>query len=131
MARCRQDLYDFDRWNAVHQIRELKAKNKNELEILKSWSNVDQRHVTRIHKTQIWLRRYDTFECASMSLTGCDAKAGREAVRASYRRVKRAMADRSAAYRHSLFTGNFLHRVGIDWGYKTGKKIIPFYNLTP
>jgi len=130
VARCRQDLFDFDRWNAVHQIRELKKKNKDELEILKTWGDVDQRHVTRIHKTQAWLLRHDTFECASMSLTGCDAKAGPEAVRASYRRVKRAMADKSVAYRYSLFTGNFLHRVGIDWGYRTGTKIVPFYDLT-
>src|SRR6186997_3143495 len=56
VARCRQDLYDFDRWNAVHQIRELKDKNKNELESLKTYGDIDQRHAKRIHKTRAWLR---------------------------------------------------------------------------
>lgn len=137
IARYRQDLWDFARWCAVIDIRELRERTKQDL---KEWvecaareklTQDEEEHFHRLKRTSAWLR-HDTFECASMTLRGSDAYAGAVAVKRSYRRVQAAYSAHAPA-RYHLMYGDFVFKIGLDWpgSYKPGTKWVPFYELTP
>lgn len=68
-----------------------------------------------------------------MLLTGRNARAGVDAMKASYRKVKKDLTDPEAASKYYVFDDKFLKRLGLE-GYhdrKRGTKMLPLYNLTP
>ena len=132
IARYRQDLRDYARWSAVEEIRERRAGYQEKAEDMATYSPELRRRYGCIDKIQRWFR-YGTFQCASMSLLGTDAFAGSHTVRASYRRVSRRMRSPADAFRHYIFWGDFLKRIGVPWpgSYDSGMKFTPFYDLKP
>lgn len=138
IARYRQDLWDFERWSAVLEIREIRERNDKDLKELAARSAKQKlpKHqkelFQNLEKARKWLHQ-DTFECASMSLRGSHAYASAMAVKKSYRRVQEAMGTRSAAHRYHLMFGDFVFQIGLEWpgACKPGTKTVPFYDLTP
>lgn len=131
IARYRQDLWDFERYDAVGQIRELRERFKREAETLEQYPEY-KKDYPHVAKAQKWLAN-ETFECASMSLRGSFAAGGPVAVKKSYRRVKEAMRSGSGAHRYHLMFGDFVFKIGLDWpgAVRPGTKLAPFWELTP
>jgi len=132
VARHRQDLWDFERWCAVDEVRRLRRQTSEDVKRLENEQANIRRQFAHVFKAHEWLR-YGTFECASMYLAGTYAWGSPSAVRASYRRVQKRMSSRTAAFRHYLIPGDFLCRVGIPYPLTLlpGNKLTPFYDLTP
>lgn len=134
VARYRQDMWDFERWCVVGEIRRYRATNKRDAEIMKEYPQNDARYLKHHNKMRQWLR-HGTFECASLYLIGyqCRSQAGADAVKASYRRVERDLRDRTKQSRYFMFDDRFLAKLG------TGRlndpdqvtKCVPIYDLTP
>ena len=132
VARCRQDLWDFERFCAVDEVRRIREENPQRLESIKDCTPEERKVFAHFEKVRDWLR-YGTFECASMYLAGTFAWGIPNTVRASYRRVRRALTTRSGAFRYYMFFGDFLGRVGIPYPatLRPGNKTTFFYDLKP
>jgi hypothetical protein len=134
IARYRQDLCDLERWDAVEAIRRIRKKSKHEVEIMRSYGKTF-RGTSRLQNYERLLAwsRNGTFECASMYLTGRDAKASAETIRASYRRCNRRSGTGQTPNRYYLFDERFLLKLGFPrlMDRKPGTKWLPLYNLTP
>jgi len=76
-----------------------------------------------------WLRAY---ECAAMILVGRNARAGTDAMKASYCRVKRNLDSPTTATRYYLLDERFLRKLGFEglMDRKPGTKLLPLYDLT-
>jgi len=134
IARYRQDQWDVERWDAVEEMRRIRSKINREIKMIRDSRN------PRFHKRlqyyehfRDWFRRYGTFECAAMYLTGRDAKAGAHTVRKSYRETKRRSGNGPTPNRYYVFDDRFLQKLGLPrvGDLKPGKKWWPLYNLTP
>ena len=134
IARYRQDLCDVERWDAVEAARRIKKKAKDEIELMRSYGKRFEGtpHLRNYERLLAW-SRHGTFECASMYLTGRDAKASAETMRASYRRCKRRSGTGPTPNRYYLFDERFLVKLGFPrlTDRKPGTKWLPLYNLTP
>jgi hypothetical protein len=134
IARYRQDMIDFDRWNEVLVTRENQPRLKRDVTLCRTY--LDGNHPSRRDREKMhqwlghtWLR---AFECATMSLTGTHSRAGVEATRRSYLKVQRAMKGSEAAMRYHQLDVGFLIRLGCKGWFerKRGTKIMPLYDLT-
>lgn len=132
LARYRQDMRNAERANAVNQIRMIRERVRNDSKLIDadpSWDPGGQIE-KRLEKMRQWLR-HGTFACASMYLYGSYARAGAEAIKASYRRVQRAHKD-PLDTRYWYIDPRFLWQVGIDDRIEVpGTKFAHLYNLTP
>ena len=79
VARYRQDLCDFERWDAVFQVRELRQRAKEDVETLAEMQASGE-IVQNLREIQKWLLN-GTFECASMAVRGGPAFGSADAVR--------------------------------------------------
>jgi hypothetical protein len=129
VARLQQDQWDLERWDAVLEVRRMREKVRRELKLHAEYGR-EPHH--SLKKLDAWFG-HGTFACASMLLTGRNARAGVEAMKASYRRVKRNFEDRAAATSYHVFDGGFLKKLGLEdlHDRKPGTKLLPLYNLTP
>jgi hypothetical protein len=132
LARYRQDTWDLERWNAVDQIRQIRAKVQHGEDFLKANPDWQPDCFTEHNrKMRQWLQRHGTFACASMYLYGRYSRVGADAMKASHRRVQHANEDRSNT-RYCFIDPRFLWEVGIDDRIEVpGTKFVPLYNLTP
>ena len=134
IARYRQDLWDLERFDAILEIRRLRDRARSDVKIARSFGRKFQKskRYEHIKKRRDWYR-YGTLQCASMYLTGRDAKAGVDAMKASYQRVCRNTDGKTVADQYYLFNEPFLRKIGIPGlaDRKPGTKWFPLYNLTP
>lgn len=131
IGRYRQDLLDFERWDAVSQVRELRWRIKEDTKTITEHPELKHAY-PHLSKARKWLR-HGTFECASMTLKGGPAQASPITVKRAYRRVSRTMRNRVAAHRYHLLWGDFTFKIGLGWPGTVypGTKIVPFWDLTP
>jgi hypothetical protein len=134
IARYRQDMIDFERWDAVLEARRNQAKSKSEAEACRAASYVPKSMLVQREKMHNWfgtnwLRAY---ECAAMTLTGRDARASPESMKASYQKVGRTLKDPVNATRYHVVEQAFLRKLGFPdfFERKPGTKLMPLYNLT-
>jgi hypothetical protein len=129
VSRLQQDQWDLERWDAVLAAQRIRRRIRRELALHKELGLVPPES---LKKAEAWLG-HETFACASMLLTGRNARAGVEAMKASYRKVRRSFEDPSAATSYHAFDGAFLKKLGLEdlHDRKPGTKLLPFYNLTP
>jgi hypothetical protein len=129
IARLQQDLWDIERWDAVLEIRRGRGIVERELDSSKFYEREPRPNVM---KFRAWYR-HGTFACASMLLSGRNARAGIDAIKASYRKVKRNLEDPVEATKYYLFGDRFLKKLGLEghMDRKPGTKMLPLYNLTP
>jgi hypothetical protein len=134
IARYRQDMWDVERWDAVEEMRRMRRKAQSEMKIMRAQRDKfkDTRYWRRAEQLLAWLR-HGTFECASMYLTGRDARASANTMRTSYRRCNRRAAGFLRPDRYHLFDEDLLVKFGfprmIDR--KPGTKWVSLFNLTP
>jgi hypothetical protein len=129
VARLQQDQWDFERWDAVLEARRMRDKVKRELELHAEYGRKPHKS---LGKLDAWFD-HKTFVCASMLLSGRNARAGADAMKASYRKVKRSLEDPTATTEYHIFEGRFLKSLGLEDIHerKPGTKMMPLYDLTP
>ncbi len=129
VARLQQDQWDLERWDAVLQARRIRERARKELALHREYHLVPHHS---LEKLDAWLDN-KTFACATMLLSGRNARAGVDAMKASYRKVKRNFEDPTAATNYHVFDGRFLKKLGLEDLHerKPGTKMMPLYNLTP
>lgn len=132
IARYRQAMWDIERWDAVLAIRRIRETIVNDERFMKAYPDDYRKRVEHHKKTRSWLR-HGTYSCASMYLAGRDARAGADAIRASYRRVKRSYDGPATDTRYWFLEERFLLKLGFESLHdrKPGTKWTPLYNLTP
>jgi hypothetical protein len=160
IGRYRQDYWDLERWDAVLEVRRIRKRVMTNLKLLrralqcserilkaemkKAKSSNDARlqclqrdvdyHRRQIFHEEKWIPwfKHGTFECASRYLVGRDARIGAHAMRSSYQRVQRALADPVERTRYSIFEERFLKHFGFPnlLERKSGTKSFPLYSIT-
>ncbi len=133
IARYRQDIIDFDRWDTVLEVLRNQKKLVQEVELCRTYP--DQQKLLQDRERMLrwvgrgWLRAY---ECAAMMLTGGRARASPESMKASYRKVNRNFANPTTATRYHLLNYQFLRKLGIQYPgeRRPGTKTLPLYDLT-
>jgi hypothetical protein len=129
IGRYRQSFWDIERWDAVLEIRRMRKKVRHNLRLARDYQIPTSKHD---EKMRVLLgNSLDEFEIASSYLAGRDAKAGPDAMRASYRRVRRKFADPETAKQTVLFTERFLRKIGLQGALdqKPGTKRWPLCSL--
>ena len=134
VARYRQDMIDFARWEAVREVREQQVEIREQVEELRAISGAPKSMLQEREKMlnwvgHDWLRAYD---CAAMILRGTDAAAGPDAMKASYLKVAQNNQDPSQALRYHVFDPVVVAKLGIRDVLKPNRsgRVVPFFELT-
>lgn len=134
IARYRQDLIDLERFDAILAIRRFRQRVRSDVKIVRSFGQKFQKskQYGYIKKERAWLR-HGTLQCASMYLSGRDARAGVDAIKASCRRIRRNTVGKTIPDQYYVFDGQFLRQIGLFdlLERKPGTKWFPLYDLTP
>jgi hypothetical protein len=135
VGRYRQDMIDFERWNAVKLVRENQKRIREEVKLIKQRpDDCSIRRRKDREKLLDWLKNdWDrAFECAAMTLRGRRAYAGPYAMRRSYRKVQKLFYRGGDPTRYYQLDDRFLLTLGFEGpcDRKEGTKILPLYNLT-
>jgi hypothetical protein len=133
VARYRQDMIDYARYEEVVTVREKQKEIPEQVEELRSLGPQGQSLLAERLKMlawvgHTWLRAY---ECASMILAHTDACGGPETMKASYLEVARNSRDPRQTLRyHHLLDWSLLRSLGLDTRRPAKPKIVPLYELT-
>src|SRR5579862_6857529 len=75
IARYRQDMWDVERWDAVEEMRRIRNHVQHDLEIMREYGDLFKGSAKwrNAERLLAWFR-HGIFECASMYLTGRDAR---------------------------------------------------------
>jgi len=134
LARYRQDFFDIERYDAVIEIRRMRKKARRNVKAAQSHPAYPKSRLKSQEKMLAWFKgdNMREYECAAMYLTGRDAKIGREAMKASYRKVRDSFFNPATALRYSLFDDRFLRKLGLQGltDRKPGTKWWPLSDLT-
>ena len=127
LARFKHAYWDRQRHDAVVEVRRGREVAKHYDRELKADPNLATDDFKRILKERRKLLKQDNFECATMLLNGTIADASPSAVRASYRKVKRARANGSNMT-STHFDPDFLGKLGVQdlWAEKGARKTLFF-----
>jgi hypothetical protein len=130
VARYRQDMIDFERWDLVRQVREKQDELPLVVDDLRKrdapQAMIDEHVKMRDWVGRDWLRAY---ECASMILQGTDAHAGPDAMKSSYLTVKQNNDERGLRYH--VLGAQIEYRLDINCNFQRRvNKGTPFYDLT-
>jgi hypothetical protein len=134
LDRCRQDMIDFARYDAVCEVREKQKELSREIERFRHLAHTSKSIIEDKEKTLAWaghtLER--AFQCASMILAETSAFGGPDTIKASYSRVRKAMLAPELAYRYHQLDPRFLASLGIKPSQFLGKvrKVVPLFDLT-
>jgi hypothetical protein len=133
VARYRQDMIDYARWDTVREVREKQVEICEQVEELRSIpsppkSLLEEREKMLFWVGHDWLRAY---ECAAMILRNTDSAAGPDAMKASYLRVTRNSQDPSQSLRYHLFDPIVVSKLGIRDVLKPScsTTVLPFFEL--
>ena len=134
IARYRQDLIDYARWDAVKEVRYKQTELLEEVNELKAMRTVPTAMLKERTKLLAWVGESleQAYLCAAALLAGGRASGGYDAVRKSYRRVERNSRDPGQLLRYHLVDPQVLRELGIDpfFDQPRGRKIVPLYDLT-
>jgi hypothetical protein len=132
VARYRQDMIDFERWERVREVREMQEELPEVVEDLRSRNApsgiLEEREKMRDWTGEDWLKAY---ECASMVLQGTDAHAGPDAMKTSYQKVQQNNRHPSQSLRYHVLGRAIECRLGLDCSFpRRVNKYVPFFDLT-
>jgi hypothetical protein len=134
LAGYRQVAIDYCRYDAVVTTREKQKELLAEAKSLRAGSNVPRGLLKRKEDMLAWVGRslLHAFDCAAMILAGSEAGAGPDAMKASYRRVKRHLGDPRLAMSYHILDPEFLRNLKLQahFGARRGRKIVELYDLT-
>lgn len=117
VARYRQDMIDFLRWNEVEVLKEHQQRS---IELLSRYPACPSPNQADIYAEEVakaeWLgsslsRIYD---CVSEVLERTDAFGSPESIKRSYRQVQLSGRNSSHVFRYCLLPDPFLRKLGID-----------------
>ena len=134
VARHRQDMIDYARWDQVKEVRRRQIEIAEQVEELRGISNVPAKILEDRQKMLAWvgttLNR--AFECAAMILEGSEAYGSPDAIKRSYFQVDHNNRDPSQALRYHLLDPEFLRMLGLkhEIEMRPGRKKVPLYELT-
>jgi len=135
IARLRQDGIDYSRWSTVVWQREAQLDLLRQVEAIRA----DDRGISAAYredreKLHAWLGTSldRAFECSTMILEGTRAFGSPDAIKRSYFKVERAMADPKQGLRYYQLDPHFLRKLGIEWEpfVRPGRKHEPLYMLS-
>jgi hypothetical protein len=133
VARYRQDMVDFIRWDTVKEVRDKQPELLEEVKELQARNGIPKHFLKEREKYLGWVGNTldRAFECAAMILRDAGAAASINAVRKSYRLVIRGSGKRRTL-RYYQLDPRFLRKVGITLKgiSRQGKKVVPLYDLT-
>jgi hypothetical protein len=133
IARYRQDRIDYDRWGTVVWMRDAQKDLAHQVEVARSVPNVPRAYLKDREKLHAWLGSTldRAFQCATIILEGNESFASPDAIKRSYFKVERNMADPTKAMRYYQLYVEFLPKVGLKWEpfVRPGRKLEPLYNL--
>ena len=116
VARFRQDIIAYARWDAVCECREKQKEIRQQVNDLRARPNVPQDLLKEREKMLAWLGHdwLRAYECAAMLLKGSEAYAGPDAMKASYIRVVQLSRDPMQATRYHLLNPHLLRQLGLQ-----------------
>jgi hypothetical protein len=133
--RYRQNAIDYLRWEAVIEVREQREALRKDVSELSALPGRKARDLLK-ERTKLvdWVgtNNDDAFECASLLLAETPARGGPDAIKKSYRTVRKNMCSPARALRYRVLDPQFLRLVDADIAHRDapGKKIVPLYDLT-
>jgi hypothetical protein len=132
ITRYRNDQWDFERMEAVEEVRRLRERVSHELKELRTLDRKEFVERRKYRERQMAWFKSGTFECASKLLAGRDARVSSDGMRASYRRCKRRAVDGLFEDRYHLFDQRFLVKLGFPTflDRKPGTKSLHLFDLT-
>lgn len=94
LARFRYELMHIERWNAVMEVRRIRSSARHDDSVLRAHPDLDPggKGRKRERARKAWLK-LDNFELAAELLEGESSYASPSAIRASYRKVEKAISD--------------------------------------
>ncbi len=126
IARHRQDMIDFMRWDEVVVFleRQTVARERLRRDANESMSTLPQILGERERARWLGNSKSQIFECVSEMLERTEGFGSPESVKRSYLDVQRNMKQPSTVYRYRVFHPLFLQMLGIhaDLGYGRGAK---------
>ena len=131
VARYRQDMVDFLRWNEVEVVLENQQRSN---ELLTTYPTNPSPGQADIYAEEVakaeWLgtSRSRIYQCVSEVLEKTDAFGGPESIKRSHRQVRRNERTPAQAFRYYQLPEPFLAKLGIDGdlGYGRYAKIRPW-----
>lgn len=131
VARYRQDMIDFLRWNEVDVLLENQQRS---IELMSKYPSCPSPGQEAIYEQEAakaqWLGTSlsRVYQCVSEVLERTDAFGSPETIEHSYKKVQRNERDPSKAFRYYQLNPPFLRKVGIDddLGYGRHAKIAPW-----
>jgi hypothetical protein len=134
VARYRQDMIDYARWDQIMVVRERQLLIREQIEELRTISAVPCGVLEEHEKTLAWLGSTlnRAFECAAMLLRGTSAFGSPEALKRSYFKVRRNSCDPDQALRYRQLNPSILKMLGLGevLSLGVGRKPIALYELT-
>jgi hypothetical protein len=134
VARHRQDMIDYARWDQVKDVRQRQIEIAEQVEELRGLANVAPERLEEREKMLAWagstLNR--AFECAAMILEGSEAYGSPDAIKRSYFQVERNSHDPGQALRYHMLDAEFLRMLGLkhEIEMRPGRKKVPLHELT-
>lgn len=134
IARYRQDLIDYERWDTVKEAREKQPEVLEHVKQMRTHRNFPRSDLAAGEKLLKWAGKdWDrAYECAAMLLLGREAFASPGTIRASYLKVQKVFSQPTCGFRYFLYDETFLRKIGIPGSLerKQGVKIRPISDLT-
>ena len=130
VARYRQDMVDYTRWDVVCEVREKQKELPGTADELRQ-GNAPRDAIKETDRMRRWAGRdwLRAYECASMILQRTDAHAGPDAIKSSYLRVCKNSAGGKPRYR--VLGRAIEKKLGIDCSFQRRvNKFVAYYNLT-
>jgi hypothetical protein len=134
LARYRQDMIDYARWDQITVVREQQLLFREQVDELRVIPALPHGALENHEKTLAWLGGTldRAFECAAMLLRGTSAYGSPEAMKRSYFNVRRNSRDPHQAFRYHQLTPSILRELGLDevLDLQAGRKPIAPHELT-
>jgi hypothetical protein len=134
VARYRQDMSDYARWDQIMVVREKQRDILKQIQELRSLPKVPKRLLDEHEKMLGWVGRTlnRTFECAAMLLEGTEAYGTPEAMKRSYFQVEAKNRDPNQALRYHQLSRRLLLNLGVKEAseLRPGRRSVPLYELT-
>jgi hypothetical protein len=101
---------------------------------MEEYSDVPSRYREDRARLQAWYGNTldRAFECTAMLLEGTEAYGSPDAIKRSYFKVGRGLADPKQGMRYCQLEPRFLAKLGIKWEpfVRPGRKLVPLYEVT-
>jgi hypothetical protein len=134
IERFRQDMIELMRFDTVASARWRQQEFREMSENLDCYDKLPRRFREHPRRMLAWYGRdwLRVYECASMILKDTPACGGTDAMKASYRRVKKNNSDPKESWRYFMFEPEFFEFIGVEHPSRWLKatKFVPLYDLT-